>query len=93
MRIVKLEAALESEYTAFILSRPESLLYHSVAYKKFLERLLCCQSHYLVAVSDKNHIEGVLPLMIQDGPLGIICNSLPYYGSNGAILASSADAC
>jgi hypothetical protein len=54
----------------------------------FLEEFLQCKSSYLVARDDRQ-IYGILPYLAADGPLGRVINSLPYYGSNGGIIASS----
>ncbi len=88
MRIVQLSDKYHNDYQAFLLSIEQSLLYYSVPYKSFLEELLGCRSQYWLALED-NQIAGVLPLMEKDGPYGRVVNSLPYYGSNGGVLASS----
>ena len=54
----------------------------------FLEDLLACRSEYWLALED-GRVTGVLPLMASDGPFGRVLNSLPYYGSNGGVLAKS----
>jgi hypothetical protein len=37
----------------------------------------------------RGNINGVLPVLSKDGPLGRVVNSLPYYGSHGGPLAST----
>ncbi len=74
-------------YDAFLHTQRESLLYYSLKYKDFLEELLGCESRYLLAVEEEN-IKGIFPLMKKDGPLGMVYNSLPFYGSNGGIISS-----
>ena len=53
-----------------------------------LQEVLDCQAHYLIA-HDTCRIHAVLPLMIKNGTWGKVINSLPYYGSNGGILADN----
>lgn len=76
------------EYEAFILSEPDSLLYYSHKYRTLLERFLDAESCYFVARNSEGMIEGVLPAFLKRGDAcGNILNSLPFYGSNGSILA------
>lgn len=77
-----------TEYEEFLLLNENSLFYHSTKYKDFLEDLLKCESHYLL-VYDNSKIVAALPLMIKNGSLGKIINSLPYYGSNGGVLGDN----
>jgi len=88
MEIKILNEDLYEDYENFLLSDPRSLFYHSIKYKNFLEDLLGCESRYLLAY-ENNKIIAALPLMIKDGPLGKVINSLPYYGSNGGIIGDS----
>lgn len=87
-----LDGSNEHEYEKFLLSREEGLFYYSIKYKKFLESILNCESDYVLAINDEGGIEGVLPLMFRKGKYGTVVNSLPFYGSNGGILASSEEA-
>lgn len=87
MEIEVLSPESYNKYSDFLLSSSESLLYHSIEYKEFLENLLNCSSHYLL-IRDNNKIISALPLMLKNGPLGTIANSLPYYGSNGGVIGS-----
>ncbi len=79
------------EYETFLLANPQTLLYASNKYRKFLEKLLDCESYYLLACNNYGSITGSLPIMLsrQDSHLGRIANSLPYYGSYGSIILSS----
>lgn len=81
---------MEDAYAGFIASLPESLLYYSLSYKRFLESLLGCSSNYQIAVADGS-VVGVLPLMERTGAYGRVVNSLPYYGSNGGAMAATGD--
>ena len=78
----------EAEYTAYLQSHPASLIYSSLSYKNFLEDLLGCESSYWIA-REGDRVTGVLPVMWMLGPVGRVVNSLPFYGSNGGVLAST----
>jgi hypothetical protein len=80
----------EAAYETFLLGVEESLLYSSLRYKVFLQALLGCEAQYWIAWKDEL-IAGVLPIMWRDGPYGKVINSLPYYGSNGGVLATDQD--
>jgi hypothetical protein len=86
MEIRQLTEEWEPAYEAFVQEHPFSLLYYSLRYKDFLEKLLGCQAQYLVAV-DGARIRGVFPMMRKAGKYGDVYNSLPFYGSHGGILA------
>ena len=43
----------------------------------------------IIVRDNNNKISGVLPLLSTKGKYGIAINSLPFFGSNGSILASS----
>ena len=89
--VVLLAAGEEDAYEGFVHAHPQALLYHSLRFRDFLVDLLGCQPRYAVAYAGGD-IQGVLPVMSTDGPYGTVLNSLPYYGSNGGILATTAAA-
>lgn len=60
--------------------------YYTPKYCRFLRDLLGCEMDYLVALEGED-VTGLLPLMWYDGSLGRVINSLPFFGSNGGILA------
>ncbi len=76
----------DSLFSNFINSMDNALLYYTPQYRDFITELLVCEAHYLFAM-DCNEVVGVLPIMFKDGPLGRIANSLPFFGSNGGVLA------
>jgi hypothetical protein len=81
----------EERYESFVRSRPDALFYHSLVYRDLLVELLGCEQLY-VAAWEGDVLSGVLPLLAAQGTSGRILNSLPYYGSNGDVLAVSAEA-
>lgn len=87
-----LTQASEGAYENFLTTREEALFYHSLAYRDFLQSLLGCEAPYLVALDGGGRLHGVLPVMYRDGPYGRLLNSLPYFGSNGGIVAESNEA-
>jgi hypothetical protein len=91
MRLQQYAPDYADAYERFLLRFDESLIYYSLRYKAFLEDLLDCTPHYWLAL-DGDDIAGMLPLMAKDGPWGRVLNSLPYYGSNGGVIAASDDA-
>ena len=86
MRIVDLTPHFAEPYEEFLLARPETLLFQSWRYQSMLIDLLGCSQQGLLALDDAGHIQAVLPLLAANGPLGVVLNSLPYYGSNGALI-------
>lgn len=85
------EILLEKDYTLydeFINNYENSMMYHTLKYKKLLEEYLKCISCYYI-VKSNNKIDAVMPMFIKSGTMGNVYNSLPFYGSNGAILAKT----
>ncbi|MEM5777471.1 MAG: peptidoglycan bridge formation glycyltransferase FemA/FemB family protein [Candidatus Aenigmatarchaeota archaeon] len=91
MKIILLEKNLEDKYENFLLKHSESLVYYSIKFKEFLKEVLDCEEEYLLAI-ENNEIRGVLPLMKRRGKYGYVYNSLPFYGSNGGIIADNKEA-
>jgi hypothetical protein len=79
-------------FDQFLLTHPSSLFYSSSKYRQFLLDLLGCGDESLVAV-DGGVIRGVLPLLSMRGEKGKVYNSLPYFGSNGGIVADNPALC
>lgn len=91
VEVVELRPDGDEEYEEFVRAHPQALLYHSARFRDFLVDLLGCEPCYGVARA-QGRIRGVLPLMAAAGPRGRVLNSLPFYGSNGGILAADAEA-
>lgn len=86
MRIEALAPHLAERYEVFLHAQPETLLYQSWRYQSLLLDLLGCRQQGLLALDEEENILAALPLMAMDGPLGTVLNSLPFYGSNGALI-------
>lgn len=91
MQISLLDTTLTSQYNEFLNSCDNVMIYYSLSFKELLEDTLKCKPYYLV-VLDKNRICGILPLMSRNGKYGEVLNSLPFFGSNGGILADNDEA-
>jgi hypothetical protein len=90
MIIKDLENIDEARYDLFLKKNPNSLFFASGKYKKLLTRFLNADPKYLLAIDDKNDIQGVLPLLIKQSPgTGTVINSLPFYGSNGGLISDN----
>ena len=92
LKAVPLEQPWYPAYRDFVGKHRQSMLYHTLQYRALLADLLGAEDHYLLAVDPAQRVRGILPLLAKDGPLGKVYNSLPYYGSNGAILADGPEA-
>ena len=91
MKIKPLTPNFYDQYNEFSLRHEQSLFYYSLKFKGFLESLIGCQEEYLLAIKD-DEIAGILPLMYIEGKYGRVYNSLPYFGSNGGIIADNEEA-
>ena len=74
----------------YLISNPNSLIYHNSNYINLISRHLGANWYWLIA-KRQNSIVGVLPFLSKEGPIGEIYNSLAYYGSNGGIIDNSDD--
>jgi hypothetical protein len=68
----------------------DSLVYYSPQYGRFLESLLNAESRYFF-VGARDEPDGLLPMLMVDGPFGAVANSLPFFGSHGAPVAKGND--
>ncbi|HWC12712.1 MAG TPA: GNAT family N-acetyltransferase [Acidimicrobiales bacterium] len=91
MEVLELTPDWEDGYERFVADHPNTLLYYSLRFRDFLVDLLGCTPRYAVAVHG-GHVAGVFPTMVTEGRYGRVLNSLPYYGSNGGALTTSATA-
>lgn len=78
----------EDSYEKFILDHNESMFYHTLKYRDLIVKLLNVEACYIIAVF-QNEILGVLPIISMSAKYGKVLNSLPFYGSNGGILADN----
>ncbi len=72
---------------SFLERQDIALLYCSSEYIVLLHHYIKNSSVELWVVKDKERIIGYLPVMFKDNlNYGIVCNSLPFYGSNGGAI-------
>lgn len=77
----------ERDYLQLLNETPAAMFNHSLEFRKFLQQVLIdAQDHYLLAY-EAGELIAALPLFLKQGPLGVVVNSLPFYGSHGGILA------
>lgn len=76
----------EGEYNFFLRKSNNSLFYHSLKYKKFLEDILKNSSAKYFLLYENKKIVAALPFFLMRSSNGNILNSLPFYGSNGGII-------
>ncbi len=84
--VCELEPEHEAAYEDFVRLAPAGLLYHTLRYRTFLRRVVpAAHDRYIVAM-DSDGIRAVMPVFVAQGPLGAVVNSLPFFGSHGAVL-------
>jgi len=87
VEIRRLTATDEAEYSDLLVHSPQAMLYHSIKYRGFLNAILKnAEDHYLLA-HDDGHLVAALPAFVKQGPMGVVVNSLPFYGSHGSIIS------
>jgi hypothetical protein len=82
----------EEEYEKFIFGNEFSLLYFSVKYKYFLSKIIANAKFCYWGLYSNGGLKGVLPAVIREDPPGTVINSLPFYGSNGGVIADTLEA-
>ena len=92
MRVVVLEREMDEAYQRFLLHHETSLIYHSSAYRDFLQDVAGGEPEDLIALDERDEICGALPLFFKSGPQGTVCNSLPFFGSIGGIVGATPQA-
>ena len=92
MKVIELNSDWYDKYNFYLSNHRESMIYHSLNYKFFINDLLGAKDNYLIAIDNNNEIKGVLPIFKKEGSLGTVYNSLPFYGSNGGIISKDEQA-
>lgn len=83
--VAKLDDADILAVNDFLLVDNNNLLYTSIPYLKLLKKYLNCDVEIIMAMED-NSIVGYFPLAFKTFENQTVCNSLPYYGSNGGMI-------
>jgi len=79
---------LVKEYENFYLKNPQSLVYGSLNYLRFLEDVTGSDP-LLFICRDKDRIVGTLPVFVKRDAMGPVMNTLPWYGSNPGIITDA----
>lgn len=88
LEIARVDDSWEARYRTFCEKQQDILIYYHWGFRRFLIDLLGCRPLYLAAVDQHKEIHGILPLMATEGPFGTVLNSLPFFGSNGGVIAT-----
>jgi hypothetical protein len=91
LRVVPWSLELEDTVTAFVAGHPEGLIYYTPAFRRYLLAVAGGRCRGRIALAG-DRVVGVLPMLVKDGPWGPVLNSLPFFGSNGGVLAATRDA-
>ena len=92
MHVVEISHDWRERYETFVAKSLDTMIYYAWSYRTFLEELLGSKAVYFGVIDDAGKLLGVRPLMAKDGPLGVVYNSLPFFGSYGGVLSASAPA-
>jgi hypothetical protein len=81
----------EDAIAAFVSTHPYGLIYYTPPFRRYLLAVAGGQCRSRICLED-GQVAGVMPVLVKDGPFGSVLNSLPFFGSYGGVLASSAAA-
>lgn len=84
---IPIEALPLQEADHFLRSDPHTLLYASVPYLRLLKAFLECELE-VITVRSGSRLVGYMPLAFRHAAPGTVCNSLPFYGSNGGMIVA-----
>ena len=70
MKIIELTPDYEKKWDEYVYSSSECTMYHLLGWKRVLEKEFQFKSYYFLAISEKNHVEGILPLFLMRDILG-----------------------
>lgn len=85
MYISELDFEYIDNYSKFLQESINSLVYHTYSYKDFICNILNAKSRYLL-ILDEREVIASLPLIYKESDLGIVYNSLPFFGSIGDLV-------
>lgn len=91
VEVVPWSAALEQPLRQFVEGHDHGLIYYTPRFRQFLLSVLGpdCKCDYRIAMRG-GLPTGILPLLTRNTAFGTVINSLPFFGSNGGVLASDA---
>ena len=88
IRVQPWSAEHEEEIAAFVAAHPDGLIYYTPAFRRYLLAVAGGRCQSRVAFED-GRVAGILPALVKEGSFGTVLNSLPFFGSNGGVLAAS----
>lgn len=89
VEIRRVSGTTDPDYERLLETADHSLFVHTTGYRDLLKRV-CPESTdcYLLAL-DSGEPLAALPLFYRTGRMGVVFNSLPFYGSNGSFICTS----
>ncbi len=84
------ESHCSADIDEFVRSADSPLIYQDSAYINLVAKVTSSNPIWIVC-KNKGAVRGVLPVMVKDGEIGPIVNSMPFYGGNGGIISGSED--
>lgn len=78
------------KYDEFI-NNISSTFYQSSKHLKFLEQILKINAKFIIA-KDNDDLVGVMPILCKESKLGMVINSLPFFGSYGGVMSEKIEA-
>lgn len=89
IKVIELSKTLEPRYSAFVAQQAQGMIYWTLEFRDFLQRVLDGTPRYFLAL-DESGVVGVLPCFESTHvEYGKVINSLPWYGSHGGCLVQS----
>ena len=86
IKVILYSDEIHDAYNEFLKKSKNSMLYHTLSYRKFLKKTFSdCEDYYFCAFKEKE-IQAILPVFIKSGKYGRVVNSLPFFGSHGGII-------
>ncbi len=86
--MIKIFDSVPSFYDEYVGVSSDYSLFYNSSYLRIVSKILNCKLLFFVYY-DYGNVVGIMPVMIKQGGLGEVLNSLPYYGGHGGAIADS----
>lgn len=86
MKVELINSIDDKVYDNFLLENDQTILYQSFKYIKFIKELTGSESSFFI-LKNNDQLLAIMPFLIKESKYGKVLNSLPFYGSNGAVIA------
>jgi hypothetical protein len=90
IRLTNWRSSDDAAVAEFVARHPEGLIYFAPPFRRLLLDMLRAKCRSVLAWQGAE-LTGVLPLLGCDGRFGEVLNTLPFFGSNGGVLAADAE--